>query len=148
MTWGDELGLPGHMDDRRDFPGGFPDDPRDAFGRTGRTPAEQATFETWRVLIALRRSSAALRLGRLVDLGVTETTYVYLRDAEDERLLVGLNIDPRRAEVRIPAERIEGVTRLESLYGSARVRIDGDVVALELPGESASVLRALKRPVR
>ena len=26
ITWGDELGLPGHMDDRRDFPGGFPGD--------------------------------------------------------------------------------------------------------------------------
>jgi len=31
MTWGDEIGLPGHMHDRRDFPGAFPGDSRNAF---------------------------------------------------------------------------------------------------------------------
>jgi hypothetical protein len=31
-------------DNRRDFPGGWPGDPRNAFQASGRTPEEQATF--------------------------------------------------------------------------------------------------------
>jgi glycosidase len=148
MTWGDELGLPGHMDDRRDFLGGFAGDRRDAFGTSGRTPGEQATFETWRALIALRRSSAALRRGRLINLDVTQTTYVYLRVAGDERLVVALNLGSSLAAVQIPAERVDGVTEVKSLHGSARARLDAECLMLELPGESASVLRVLKRPGR
>jgi len=143
MTWGDELGLPGHMDDRRDFPGGFAGDPRDAFVTVGRTPAEQATFETWRTLIKLRRSSEALRRGRLIDLSVSDATYVYLREAGDERLVIALNLGPGPAAVRIPAERIKGATRVETLYGTPRARLDTQALALDLPGESAAVLRVL-----
>jgi glycosidase len=141
MTWGDELGLPGHMDDRRDFPGGFRGDPRDAFTPSGRSPAEQAAFETWRTLIGLRRSSEALRRGRLIDLGATQTTYAYLREAGDDRLVVALNVGAGPATLRIPAARINGASRVENLFGAASARLDAGALALDLPGESAAVLR-------
>jgi glycosidase len=146
ITWGDELGLPGHMDDRRDFPGGFAGDPRDAFVASGRTAEERSTFETWRTLIGLRRSHAALRRGRLVDLEVGETTYVYLRESDGQRLVVALNLDSALANVGISADTLEQVTSVESLHGAGRARLDAGALVVELPGESASVFRILRKP--
>ena len=80
ITWGDEIGMPGHMDDRRDFPGGFPDDSRDAFTASGRTPPQQAIFATYREVLRVRKASPALRRGNLTDLFVDESNYVYLRN--------------------------------------------------------------------
>ncbi len=143
MSWGDELGIPGHMDDRRDFPGGFPGDERNAFEPSGRTAVEQSTFETWVTLLRLRRSSPALRRGKLVDLSVTDTTYAYLRELGDERMVVVLNLAGGPATVRIPAERIKGASGVEAVYGSGSARLDDRGLVVELPGESATVLRAL-----
>jgi glycosidase len=141
MTWGDELGIPGHMDDRRDFPGGFPGDARNAFEAAGRTPEEQRTFETWKTLLALRRSSPALRRGRMTDLSATDTTYAYLREMGDERLVVVFNLAGGPATVRIPAERVHGAQRAEVVYGSVDARIHDRTITVEIPGESAAVLR-------
>ena len=143
ITWGDELGIPGHMDDRRDFPGGFPGDERNAFERSGRTPLEQVTFETWKTLIRLRRSSPALRRGRMIDLSVTDTTYAYLREADDERLVVVLNLGAGHATVRIPAQRIQRASRLETIHGAGSARIGDQALSVDLPGESATVVRLL-----
>ena len=90
ITWGDELGLPGHMDDRRDFPGGFPGDPRDAFAAAGRTTVEQEVFAAYRDLLRLRKATPSLRGGTLTDLVATETVYAYLRQRENERVVVAL----------------------------------------------------------
>ena len=79
ITWGDELGLPGHMDDRRDFPGGFPGDPRDAFTAAGRTALEQEVFAAYRDLLRVRKAAPSLRGGTLTDLVTNETVYAYLR---------------------------------------------------------------------
>jgi hypothetical protein len=85
-----------------------------------------------------------LRRGLLIDLEATETTYVYLREAGDERLVVALNFDSEPTTLRIRTERIEGATQVEGVFGTARARIDGKALALEMPGESAAVLRVWK----
>jgi glycosidase len=149
MTWGDEIGLPGRgMDDRRDFPGGFPGDSRNAFLAEGRTAEEQATFETWKSLIRLRRSSVALRRGRQIDLAAVEKTYAFLREASDERLIVVLNVGTNPATVRIPIDRINGASRFETVYGSAQSRLESAGLIVDLAGESASVIRATRATER
>ncbi len=143
MTWGDELGIPGHMDDRRDFPGGFPGDARNAFEPSGRTAGEQETFQTWKKLLGLRRSSPALRRGRQLELSVTDTTYAYLRELGEERLVVVLNLSAGPAKVQIPTERIKGGWRVEAIHGSGLARLHDRVLTVELPGESATVWRVI-----
>jgi glycosidase len=145
MTWGDEIGQPGHMDDRRDFPGGFSGDSRSAFEANGRTAEEQATFETWKTLIGLRRSSLALHRGRLIDLVVGDKTYAYLREAGDARLVVVLNLGTSPATVQIPRDRISNASSFETIHGSGRTRLEPANLVVELPAESASVIRALSR---
>jgi glycosidase len=142
ITWGDEIGLPGHMDDRRDFPGGFPGDPRDAFTAAGRTPAEQRLFAVYRDLLRLRKATPALRRGSLTDLATDATTYVYLRRYEGERVVVALNLGKTPAELPIPAE-LSGA--IEPLYGEARWSDVADGPRLALPAESAVVVRIAGR---
>jgi neopullulanase len=78
---GDEIGMPGgdDPDNRRDFPGGFPGDARDAFTPQGRTPAEQEVFEHVRNLLRLRRDHPALRQGELFRLASEDQTYAFVR---------------------------------------------------------------------
>ena len=117
MTWGDEIGLPGHMDDRRDFPGGFPGDPRDAFNAAGRAAQEQTLFATYRNLLTLRKNSPALRRGTLKDLVANESVYAYMREHEADRMIVALNLAKGPAEITLPPEAA-GAT--ERLYGDGR----------------------------
>ena len=138
ITWGDEIGLSGHMDDRRDFPGGFPGDPRDAFSVPGRTAPEQALYTTYRELLQVRKNSSALRRGTLKDLVASESVYIYLRQHETESVIVAMNLAKGPAEVPLPPEAAGASTRL---YGDAR-RVDTPAgPRIALPGESASVFR-------
>jgi glycosidase len=138
ITWGDEIGLPGHMDDRRDFPGGFPGDVRDAFTAAGRTPTEQRIFATYRELLRLRKTSPALRRGALTDLAANETAYAYLRQLDAERVVVALNLGKAPAEVALPPEISGGAERL---YGEALWIGAPGGPRLGLPGESAAIFR-------
>jgi neopullulanase len=143
ITWGNEIGLPGNMDDRRDFPGGFPGDSRDAFSAAGRNAQEQTLFATYRNLLKLRKGSLALRRGILTDLFANESVYAYLRQHETERVLVALNLAKGPAEVPLPAEAV-GAT--ERLYGEAS-RVDTPVGPhISLAGESAVVFRLTTIP--
>jgi neopullulanase len=138
ITWGDELGMPGHMDDRRDFPGGFPGDPRDAFAAAGRTTVEQEVFAAYRDLLRLRKATLALRGGTLTDLVANDTVYAYLRERENERVVVALNLGKAPAEVMLPPA-ISGPA--ERLYGEARWFDSPGGPRLGLPAEAAVVLR-------
>src|SRR5207237_6245624 len=66
VYYGDEIALPGggDPDNRRDFPGGWPGDPRNAFEARGRTPEEEAIHAHVTKLIHLRTQIAPLSRGR------------------------------------------------------------------------------------
>ncbi len=65
--YGDEIAMSGggDPDNRRDFPGGWHDDAKNAFTLEGRTPEQQDVFEFVQTLLALRRQHEALRSGQL-----------------------------------------------------------------------------------
>lgn len=67
---GDEITMPGgdDLDNRRDFPGGFPGDPRDAFRASG-SAEQQDVFSYVKSLLALREQHAALRTGKQWHIG-------------------------------------------------------------------------------
>ncbi|WP_165244090.1 alpha-amylase family glycosyl hydrolase [Paludisphaera soli] len=138
MTWGDEIGLPGDADDRRDYPGGFPGDPRDAFTPEGRTPEEDRLFRTYRDLLHLRKAEPALRRGSLTSLVATDEAYAFLREFEGSRLLVAINRDAKPASLRLPAV---AAGPAEVLFGEARLVATPEGLMLEIPAEAAAVLR-------
>jgi neopullulanase len=93
LFYGDEIGMPGGQDpdNRRDFPGGFAGDERDAFLEAGRTANEEATLRNLRRVIQLRKKHPALR-GRTTRVLVAEPRlFAYSRESEGERAIVAIN---------------------------------------------------------
>jgi glycosidase len=93
IYYGDEIGLRGggDPDNRRDFPGGFPDAPRNAFEAAGRTPEERVVFERVKQLLHLRAEFEPLRHGRIMDLEVGDNRYAFARTMPTGTALVLLN---------------------------------------------------------
>ncbi|WP_165063418.1 alpha-amylase family glycosyl hydrolase [Paludisphaera rhizosphaerae] len=137
LTWGDEIGLPGGLDDRRDFPGGFPSDPRDAFTQAGRTPDEDRLFQTFRALLHLRKTEPALRRGRQTTLVASDDAYVYSRECEGSTVVVAINRGEKPAVLKLP-DSFKGSGAV--LYGEARWTPQPDGAELEVPAETAAIL--------
>jgi glycosidase len=144
IYYGDEIGMPGgnDPDNRRDFPGGWPADPRNAFDASGRTPEEQATFEHLRKLTHLRAELEPLRRGRLVNLMVAEQAYAYGRVTESESVLVVFNNGTGAAKLSIPAGRLgfpEGTSLRERLNDGPASQVQDEEIVVLMPAHSAAI---------
>ena len=143
IYYGDEIGLPGggDPDNRRDFPGGWTGDSNDAFAPSGRTRGQQEIFSFVQSLLRLRREHPALRGGRLWHLASDDTSYVFLRESEEERVVVAFNNSDQTRELRIPLtgtpfKEAAGVSRL---FGEAQASLDRKEFQLSMPGQSLSI---------
>ena len=126
---------------RKDFPGGWKEDPASAFTAAGRTPFQNECWNFASKLLQYRRSSKPLTEGKLIHYTPDNNTkcYVYARIAGDERVLVILSgsdtdrtLDPKRfSEVLGPATRGRDVVTGEVLDLSG---------PLTIPARSAFVL--------
>jgi glycosidase len=149
LYYGDELGMPGGADpdNRRDFPGGFPNDARDAFTREGRTPDEQRMYEWTRSWLTLRREHAALRRGSLTDLFHDDEAYAFSRRVTDETLVVAFNRSAAPKEITFPAVYLAaaaGATLEPLLGGAKRATATAGAFKLAVPPMTA-VAYALKK---
>lgn len=153
---GDEIGMPGgdDPDNRRDFPGGFPGDTRNAFTAAGRTPQEQQIFAHVRSLLHLHRQHPALRKGKYVHIFSDDHTFVYLRDfngekkgtnEQPERLLMMMNnADQRRAvEVEIADTLLADAKSLTKVMAEHEALLSpGSKIKVDLPARSLSIYLA------
>jgi glycosidase len=150
---GDEIGMPGgdDPDNRRDFPGGFPGDSRNAFAQSGRTAEEQKTFAQVRDLLHLRQQHPALRRGKYINIFSDDRTLVYVRDLRaeaarpdqrSERLLVFMNNadQSRVVEVAVGDTLLAKATRLSRLWAEQDVSFTSRTrITVELPARSLSI---------
>jgi glycosidase len=145
LYYGDEIAMEGgnDPDNRRDFPGGFPGDARNAFADEGRTDKQREVFDHLRRVARLRRELEPLRRGKLVTLGLSEQQYVFARTTARESVIVVFNNDRREAGVEFDATPIKlaGVARLTDRLGAAKdVRVDRGRVRVTMPARSASII--------
>ncbi len=85
VYYGDEIAMAGggDPDNRRDFPGGFPGDARNAFEAAGRTPDEEARARARAgAPAAAARARRRCDAGRRVNLHVADKSWVYARVLE------------------------------------------------------------------
>jgi glycosidase len=147
LYYGDEIGMEGgdDPDNRRDFPGGFPDDPRSAFEARGRNPTEQRMYEWTRDWLRLRREHPALQRGRLIDLLYTDDAYVYARSDKTETVIVAINRAARPSPLRIPASALGLLngTPVVPLFKGTRAVVDGESFVLDVPALTAVAYRVL-----
>jgi neopullulanase len=132
LYYGDEIGMQGggDPDNRRDFPGGWKEDARNAFVGNGRTREQQDIFEFVQKLLRVRREHAALSGGRLWHLAADDSSYVFLREAEEEQMVVALNNSSQPRELRISLDDTpaQSATRLAPVFGEGQ----GDLSRREL----------------
>ena len=120
-------------DNRRDFPGGWTEDARNAFTAGGRTPDEQRIFEHVRKLAQLRRDYPALRHGEMQQLGVSDDIYVYTRG----EMIVLLNNGTKPISIVAPAA--SGTWRdLLEVVGHIPVR--DETMKVTLPARSGAIM--------
>jgi glycosidase len=143
IYYGDEIGMQGggDPDNRRDFPGGWIGDPNDAFTPSGRTRDQEESFSYVQSLLKLRRDHPALRGGRLWHLPSDESSYVFLRESEEERLVVAFNNADQPRELRIPVNETpaQRAASLVNLFGEARAELTGGEIRLRMPAQSLSI---------
>lgn len=138
IYYGEEIAMQGHEDpdNRRDFPGGFPEDPRNAFEASGRTPDEQRMYDWTRNWIRLRKEQSAMRDGRLIDLFYDEHTYAFARQNRTQTVIVVFNRAPQQKMISLPAAAIDLADgrRLMPLIGETKATtIAGGKVTVTLP---------------
>jgi glycosidase len=155
IYYGDEIAMPGGSDpdNRRDFPGGFPGDPRDAFTREGRTPIENDVWNHVARLGQLRKEHEVLRRGKSLDLLDAEQQYAYARVLDRDCMIVVFNNDVSPAVAKFPLEglSIEPISQgwsfqSDDMLGVAPpLVIEDGVASVTLPERTAAIYRMPKK---
>ncbi len=130
---GDELGLEGEWgeDARRTMPWEHPES------------WDRKLLESYRKLVALRRSHEALARGGIRYAHVAEDAIVYLRETSGERLLC-LAARADHPAIRLPLDLL-GADELEPLYG-LRATVQAGEAILPADGPAFSVWKLERRP--
>jgi len=143
IYYGDEIGMPGggDPDNRRDFPGGWIGDSNDAFTQSGRAREQQEIFSYVQALLRLRREHPALRGGQLWHLASDESSYVFVRESEEESVIVAFNNSEKARELGIPltdtpAQRAASISLL---FGAASADLAENELHLRMPAQSISI---------
>jgi glycosidase len=156
LYYGDELAMAGGVDpdNRRDFPGGFAGDERNAFTKAGRNDAENDVFEHLKLLAKLRAELPQLRRGALLQLYDEEQQTVYARTLEGyPPVFIAINNDTKPATFNFDAGLLrdfDGPVRPELLDNlklidrlgvqKSFVHITDGRALVTLPARSASVI--------
>jgi glycosidase len=145
VYYGDEIAMPGagDPDNRRDFPGGWASDARNAFEAEGRDRDQNAVFEGLRRLLALRASSRALRQGSLLQILAEEDAYVFARVADGERILVAMSnaAEASAVEADVTSLGLTTGTVLSDLTGVVPpVVVSRGRVRVDLPPRGTAIL--------
>jgi glycosidase len=143
IYYGDEIGMPGggDPDNRRDFPGGWIGDTNDAFTEMGRTREQQEIFSYVQSLLKLRREHPALRSGQLWHLASDESSYVFVCESEEERVVVAFNNAGQPKELRVPLADtpVQRAAAIGLLLGEARAELAGGEIRMTMPAQSLTI---------
>jgi neopullulanase len=143
LYYGDEIGMTGGADpeNRRDFPGGWIEDQRNAFTREGRTPEQEEIFEAVQTLLRLRQEHDALRGGKLWHLASDDTSYVFLRESDDEKLVIAFHdgTNPKTLTVMLRDTPAASAAGISTLFGEGQADLAGHQLKLVLPAQSLTI---------
>ena len=145
IYYGDEIGMPGggDPDNRRDFPGGFPGDPKNAFIREGRTDVGADVWNHLQRIVRLRAGLEPLRRGRLITLAVSDYQYAFARTTSTEAVIVAFNNAKESAMTELeigPLKLRDGATLVDRLGVVPDARVAGKRLKIELPPRSAVIM--------
>lgn len=145
IYYGDEIALRGggDPDNRRDFPGGWPEDKHNAFAKSGRTSEEQQVFAHVKKLLALRRELEPLRRGQMLTLSSGPQTGGFARLTDRAAVLVAFNNNrtPETLHLKLPdALASQSQQWFNRLAEDQTAFVKDGVLEFQLPARSAAIL--------
>jgi glycosidase len=126
MYYGMEVLMPGltspndgHV--RKDFPGGWPGDRKNAFTGEGLTQQEKEFQEFTKSLALYRKNSSALKTGRMMQFVPEDGVYVYFRYDERQTVMVVMNTNEKEKQLNPERfqERTKGFLIAKDALGTA-----------------------------
>ncbi|HEY0058289.1 MAG TPA: glycoside hydrolase family 13 protein, partial [Flavisolibacter sp.] len=144
--YGAEIGMTGFANPdglvRSDFPGGWAGDKVNKFEAAGRTPREDSIFNYTKTLAQFRKTSSALKYGKLMQFVPEDGVYTYFRYDGKQTVMVVMNtgkeekeIDPLRF-----AERLKGARRLRNIMGGTAPALSGN---WKVPAQAIWIMEVL-----
>lgn len=133
----------GHGVLRRDFPGGWPGDQRNAFTETGRNDKENEMFYYMKRLLNYRKNNEVLQTGQLRHFIPQDGIYVYFRYDGSKTVMVLMN-NNEEVKTLETARYNEFLQRFKSGRDIITNKIIADLTKLTLPAKSAVVLELQK----
>lgn len=143
LYYGTELLMDGdgghHPNVRKDFPGGWPGDPVNAFTKEGRTPEQNDAFQFMKTLLDWRKNQPVIHNGKLMHYIPEENVYVYFRYSDTKRVMVVINAG--KSEKSVPTARftesLKGASHATEIISNTRIT---DLTTLKVPAQTAMVL--------
>jgi glycosidase len=143
LYYGDEIGMVGGADpdNRRDFPGGWSEDSHNAFTREGRTPEQQQIFEAVQALLRIRKEHHALQVGKLWHLSCDDSSYVFLRESDDEKLVIAFHkgASAKTLTISLQHTTAKSAAGITTVFGEAQADLAGQQLKLVMPPQSLSI---------
>jgi neopullulanase len=84
---------------RLDFPGGWPGDTANKFTKEGRTQKEQEVFEWTRKLGTFRKTSSAIKAGKMIQFVPEDGVYVFFRKNNDQTVMCVMNSNDKAVDL-------------------------------------------------
>jgi len=114
MYYGAEINLfgtkrKGDADIRKDFPGGWADDKRDAFTKKGRTKEENDIWDFCSILLNWRKNNSTIHNGNMMQF-IPLSDHIYSLFRYDNEKIIGLLINPSDRKTVIQTNRFEELT--------------------------------------
>jgi glycosidase len=143
LYYGDEIGMlgGGDPDNRRDFPGGWPEDAQNAFTREGRTREQEEIFQYVQTLLRVRREHEALQVGKLWHLVSDDSRYIFLRESDEEKLVIAFHdgANPKTVSLSLRDTPAEAAAGISTLFGGGQADLAGETLKLTLPPQSLTI---------
>ncbi len=117
IFYGTEIGMKENEDHgtlRKNFPGGFNGDNRNAFTESGRSEYEKLIFEFFKKMLKLRREYPALSKGKLIHFPPENNIYVYFKVLRDEIIINIINAN--NEDVKVDISEYSNITKGRTIY--------------------------------
>jgi glycosidase len=111
---------------RQDFPGGWEGDKANKFTSAGRTEKENAIFNYIQRLANFRKTSSAIKMGKLMQFLPIDGVYVYFRyDAKQTVMcIMNTNAEPKIIDLTRFAERLKGFQTANDVAAGVQFRLE------------------------
>lgn len=129
----------GDADLRRDFPGGWPDDLRNAFTEAGRTDVENQYYNFTSTLFQWRKKETVIHHGKTMHFSPKNEVYIYFRYDDKKSIMVLLNANKEDQIIDFEryAERIGKTQKGKDVFSNEEILF---LNTLTIPAKSTKII--------